>query len=342
MTGTFEQFSAKTGFFYFPDVLKHFFKVKNILAFLYLALNYGLTFLFFYALDGSIEEGFLGAAIVFLFSTFIALSPIGEWIIRKIQKFRRIEEGKKSLNKLNPLFYEVVSRAREQHPDFCLDKHLQFYIKDDPRPNTYTIGRRTLCVTTGLLNCTDDHIRAVLAHEVYHLIHHETDLVLLISAGNAFLTTAALIVRFVLFIGTTVMSIFFSFFDSNEGFFMSVITAIGGLLQLVCVNLILWLWTNLGVLLVKNGSKKAEYAADAFACDLDYGEGLISFFYRLQGYEGIYTNILYDSIFERLKEETSVFSVVSRKHPKTEKRIERTEKQLIQMYDEFEGTEHID
>ena len=198
MTGSFEQFSAKTGFFYLPDVLKHFFKVKNFLALVYLVLNYGLTFLFFYALDESIEQGLLGAAIVFLTSTFFALSPIGEAIIRLIQGFRKIEEGKKSLNKLNPIFFEVVSRARDLYPDFYLDKHLKFYLKDDPRPNAYTIGRRTLCVTTGLLNCTDEHIRAVLAHEVYHLIHHETDLILLISAGNAFLTTSALFIKFAL------------------------------------------------------------------------------------------------------------------------------------------------
>ena len=336
MTGTFDQFSAKGNFFYVPSVIKSMLHSKNILGFLYLAFNYGVSYLFFYSINSSISEGLLGAAIVFLFPYLIMLSPIGEAIIRIFQGIRKIENGKKSLIKLSPLLTEVLSLAKAEYPDFYLDKHFKFYLKDDPAPRAYTIGRRTFCVTTGLLNCSDEQMKAVLSHEIYHLIHRETDYILLLSSGNFFLTVFAMMINLAIIIGQTMLTIVLSIIDSKDGFFVSLLIGFCSLLQLIFVNSLLWIWTNISVSMVRSSYKKSEFNADAFAFELGYGEGLLSYYHRLSGYEGMYAQARYNSYFEFLKEKTKTFSVITEKQPKIEKRILKIE-EMFRNYEVIEA-----
>ena len=82
------------------------------------------------------------------------------------------------------------------------------------------------------------------------------------------------------------------------------------------INLFMFIWTQLGILLVMKTSRNAEFKADRFAYDLGYGEGLLSAFYSFLEIEDY---IEKPGLFDRL----DVFAALSSSHPKTKKRIDK-------------------
>ncbi len=196
-------------------------------------------------------------------SLVLALSPIGEWVLRLQTGCKRIEQ-QDYRNHLQPLFAEALAAARKLDP--TIPKDVGLFINSDLQPNAFATGRKTVCLTKGLLRYSDDQIKATFAHELGHLANKDTDLILLITIGNFIVT--ALFLLFRIFIR---MVAFFAAMASEE---------LGALVMGVFIDWILvgamWIWTKLGTLLVLHSARQNEYLADEFAANCGYGNGLIA------------------------------------------------------------------
>ena len=68
-------------------------------------------------------------------------------------------------------------------------------MNDDKSANAFATGRKTICITEGLLRMPPEQIKAALAHEFGHIAHKDTDLILFVTIGNMIITTVLLLLR---------------------------------------------------------------------------------------------------------------------------------------------------
>lgn len=68
----------------------------------------------------------------------------------------------------------------------------------DEDPNAFATGRKTICVTEGMLHMPESQIKATLGHEFGHLAHKDTDLILVVSVGNLIVSAFILGIRLVI------------------------------------------------------------------------------------------------------------------------------------------------
>jgi heat shock protein HtpX len=286
---------------YFVDLFKRIFRKANAPVMLYLVLNVCIIGLITHylaanpigtALEFPLWAPFqipvwaaLGLGVVIYgLSLIVALSPVGEWVLRLqsgCRKIKRVEQR----GFLEPLFHEVLQKARMKHP--ALPNDVRLFINSDGAPNAFAIGRKTICITEGMLNLPKDQIMAALAHECGHLVNHDTDLILLVAVGNVVVSGILLAIRcalnflrFVLSVVSAVLSPA-KYLGFGIGFVVSlfqlVITVATYIHNILC-NYVLtgltWLWTALGILLVIKSGKAKEFDADKCAYDLGYGDSL--------------------------------------------------------------------
>src|SRR5690606_35835163 len=90
-------------------------------------------------------------------------------------------------------FKEVLKQARELDPHISED--VKLYIRNTQDVNAFAIGRKTICITDGLLKAPVEQIKATIAHEIGHVAHRDTDWILVISVGNFIVTFVYIIVR---------------------------------------------------------------------------------------------------------------------------------------------------
>jgi len=241
--------------------------------------------------------------ILYIISLTIALSPIGEWILRFQMGCKEITR-KDHINRIEPLYREAFNKAKKLVPSIPDDIHL--YITDGKDPNAFATGRKTICLTEGLLGQSDVRIKAVLGHEFGHIAHKDTDLLLIVLVGNTIFTIAMTAIKmFMLAIGL-LFSVFFSFLDNSKSNSGSFITVISNLVTTAIVNGIMWVWTKIGVLLIMKSSRENEYEADEFSFNLGYGNALCEFLQSLSSNEA-----------------KGVFAVLSSTHPDKDSRIGR-------------------
>jgi len=302
--------------FYIFDLIKNLFRRKNFTAIIYLFLNLMVVAYIFLIISDGNPKAFPFAILVYFVAVFITLSPLGEWWLSFTMGCRKIKD-KKILSRLEPLFFEVYERTQNKHSDFPVHDNITLYILDDKTPNAFALGRRTVCVTSGLLSFSNQEIKAIFGHEMGHLATHDTDLSLLITVGNFFISAIVGIISAVIFFYKMVFSFLAILLGGSEGFVFRIVSAVAGLLKFLFVDSIMYLWTMFGVLLVMKSSRNAEYEADAFSCDLGYSEGMLSFFHKLIDIEG------YDD-GGRFR----LFAVLNSSHPATSKRIARIEENM--------------
>lgn len=264
---------------YIIDFIKNLFKKNNIGVLIWLILN---TFLMTFVLGICFENSlpteipkfvayFIGA-VVYLITVIVALSPIGEFILRLQNGCRKITR-KDYLDRLTPLFNEVYSKAKEINPE--LPENIKFYMSNDAEPNAFATGRRTVCITEGLMNYSDEEIKAVLGHEFGHLAHKDTDAILVVSVGNLIVSAIFVIWRIVFNVIARVLNICIGIASNSIG------AAIAGVITRVCIDwilvLVMNLWTKFGALLCLHSSRKNEYKADEYSLNMGYGNTLCSF-----------------------------------------------------------------
>ena len=320
---------TNSGSFYIKEFLKNLMRPRNIPIILYLLVDSMFIFIAFMIVGLIIWNGTMNtpefllcaglSIVIYLGSMALSLSPIGEKFLRFKQKCKPITD-QAIIDRIYPLFYEVYERAKLNAP--ALSDKIELYIQETKEANAFAMGKRTVCITTGLLEYSDAHIKAVLAHEFGHLAHRDTELLLVVNIANTFIHLIFVAIWVFLIICQIIFKILSFFACLIDEDFGTVVGAVGNvffmIVSFIFVRLVEKLWNIIGNLLLMFSSRGAEFSADLFAQNLGYGEGLISFFRTLP-----------DST--RGKRRTlhlilSKLATIGQSHPSTWRRIENLEK----------------
>jgi heat shock protein HtpX len=290
---------------YIVDFFKNLFKKSNTGVIIWLVANVVLLVAMF-SNGFTSWEGVLLAVALYARSMVIALSPIGEWILRLQTGCKKITDAA-VLNRIKPLFDEVYAKAKAQNPE--LSDKIGLFMNQDDAPNAFATGRKTVCITRGLLNYSDEDIKGVLGHEFGHLAHKDTDIILVVAVGNMIMSAIFVLIRVIANVSMWIGQFFAAIFnDSWAGFFANIFIGLGRIVADFLLVLFMRVWTQIGVWLCMASSRKNEFEADRYSYELGYGNGL----YRVLesfGTEGGKT--------------TGLFASLASSHPKTEKRLEK-------------------
>lgn len=259
---------------YIVDLIKRLTSKNNIPVLIYLILNVfvsGFLLYLFPSMFGADPGNFLpylaAGLILYGVSIVIALSPVGEFIIRLqtgCKKIKRVEQ----INFIEPLFREVYEKAKKADPSIPDDVRL--FMNADETPNAFATGRKTICVTEGLLHMPEAQIKATLGHEFGHIAHKDTDLIMLVSVGNLIVSAFIMFLRAIIAIFQLIFSLVGLVAGGSEGAVMRAMTALGNLIVTAIIGGLTKLWTKFGVWLVMKSSRSNEYSADEFSFNLGY------------------------------------------------------------------------
>ncbi len=284
---------------YLADFFVRMKRRSNYPVLIYMLLN---TYIIGEILSGLFSmpfwKAYLMGLVIYGISLMLALSPLGEWFLRWEAGCKKIKR-KEYIDRLEPLFYSVYEKARKQDPSIPED--VQFYMSEDPSANAFATGRKTVCVTKGLLGLNDAQIKGILGHEFGHLAHKDTDKILLVYVGNLIFNAIIMIINFIVLfmmafgVGMVVRS------EKISGL-------ITHFLYTITVGFLLWIWAKVGLWLTMKTSRNNEFEADEFSFELGYGVGLCSGLDAITGGEA---------------PAKGVFASLAASHPDTDDRIAR-------------------
>ena len=240
-------------------------RISNLGTLIFFVLNISLILLVFCP-NGITWQNALPLIVIYFITVLISFSPVGEWLLAVLAGAREIKRTDIKI-KLIPLLEVVFNEAKAKVPSMVSSVHLK--IVHDESPNAFAIGRKTICVTDGLLNLSDEEILAVFAHELGHLAYHHTSIQLLIGGGNLFISGCLLLIKLSCWLITAIFSIF-AIGTRRLGRGL-IIAAIGSL-----STISIWLWTKFCMLFLMWSMRQNEYVADEFAYRLGYGNILAS------------------------------------------------------------------
>lgn len=273
------------------NFLKSLPKKRNIPVFVYFAINllimmFGNLFIVSAALGDKLYETsdilfgvlIIGLSVVmYAVGIVVSFSPVGDWFVRLKNGCKKID-GHEQEERISRLFNEVVERARKK--GFDIPEGIRIFTKDEMEINAYTYGRKTVCITEGLLERSDDEIKGVIAHEIGHIVNHDTDLLQVVNVANVYVTIYALIIAaIVLFYKLSFKAVgwVFTLMAGSVGeFLVSLFTRIFiDIILTAFLAVSTFLWTALGNILVKESMRMNEYEADKFACNLGYAKPFV-------------------------------------------------------------------
>lgn len=290
---------------YIVDFFKNLFKKSNIGVIIWLVANV-LLLVAMFSNGFTSWEGALLAVALYALSMVIALSPIGEWILRLQTGCKKITD-EAVLSRIKPLFDEVYAKAKEQNPE--LPDNIGLFMNEDDAPNAFATGRKTVCITRGLLQYTDEDIKGVLGHEFGHLAHKDTDIILVVAVGNMIMSTIFVIIRVIANVSMWIGQFFAAIFsDSWAGAIAHLFIGLGRIIADFLLVAFMRVWTQIGVWLCMSSSRKNEFEADAYSYRLGYGDGL----YRVL-----------ESFGTEGGKGDGLFASLASSHPKTEKRLQK-------------------
>lgn len=229
------------------------------------------------------------ALIIYIISVAIAFSPIAEELWRRVSGIRPLRL-KSEKERLLPLFAEVYLSAITANPQ--LPKIINLYIKEDMSINAFAFGKGTLVLTRGSIEQLDDAcLKGLIAHELGHFAHRDTEAVLLATVSNFFMSF--------------VFSKLTDFVNRHDsGFFVTLIKILF-YYPLKAINFI-------GDLILMRKSRQNEYRADMFAYKSNFGKELADVLIKI-----------YSIAIENPK---SVKEQLKATHPHITLRIEQLEK----------------
>ena len=160
-------------------------RFSNLGTVLFFALNIFLIAAIFGS-SGNIME----LICIYFITVAISLSPIGEMCLAAFAGAKDIKRTDIKLRVI-PLIQYVLDKTKE-NTSYCPQK-VKVMIIHDSAPNAFALGKRTLCLTDGLLSLPDNLILGILAHEIGHLSYRHTVIQLLIGGGNIFISGCLLL-----------------------------------------------------------------------------------------------------------------------------------------------------
>ena len=235
-------------------------RLSNLGTLIFFLLNFGLLFGAFFT-DINNWQSAVGIVVFYLLTVAISLSPVGEFLLAALAGARRIKRRDIKI-RLIPLLEVVLSQALNETPTMV--KSINLKIVNDKSPNAFAVGRKTICVTEGLLNLSDEEIMAIFAHELGHLAYKHTTIQLLIGGGNLLISGMLLLIKLVCW---TISAIFALVALSSLRLLLGIIiTAIGSIYSIA-----MWLWTKFCMLFLMWSMRQNEFVADEYAYRLGYG-----------------------------------------------------------------------
>lgn len=126
---------------YFIDFFKRITRKSNIPVLIYLILNVLVIagIINFVLVNETIPfwQSLLIGLSLYVISLFIALSPVGEWILRLqngCKKINRVDQ----INFIEPIFREVYDKAKRLDPS--IPDNVKLYMNSDEDPNAFATG----------------------------------------------------------------------------------------------------------------------------------------------------------------------------------------------------------
>lgn len=231
-------------------------RISNLGTVLFFTLNIILIVAVFGS-SGNIAE----LIAIYFITVVVSLSPIGEICLALFAEARDIKRVDIKLRVI-PLVQYVLDKAKET-TSYC-PENVKVMIIHDSAPNAFALGKRTLCITDGLLSLSDDMILGVLAHEIGHLAYGHTVIQLLIGGGNVFISGCLLLIKISYWIFSAIMGLFA--IGSRSGV-MGLVTALFAGIS----TALSWLWVKFCMLFLMWSMRQNEYVADEFACKIGFG-----------------------------------------------------------------------
>lgn len=211
------------------------------------------TIFYFFICKSFVKHSFL-LFLVYIILLIIGFSPLGENLLRILNHVRPLET-KKETEYLKPLFDEVCISAKKNNKNRL--PHLEICVIDNMTVNAIALGRHTVAVTKGAINTfTEDELKAVIAHEIAHILYGNTIASLYVLIGNGIFSVIALFIKVCLFFIDWLKSAF----AGKKG----LISFFLALLQLLFEIIILILNFGFQLILTFN-QRRNEFQADRFS-----------------------------------------------------------------------------
>jgi heat shock protein HtpX len=175
--------------------------------------------------------------------------------------------------------------------------------------NACALGRHTVAVTKGAIETFNpEELKAIIAHEIAHIIYGDTIARLYAKIGNGFFTLFVLISMAFIFIAELIEKMYCK---KKESFsFAWVMIALVKFLFVVIVYITQLLMNYV----MSFSSRKSEFRADKYAFELGYGESLVEAFYLMEKLQ--------------LGDNATVLQRMTADHPRITSRIEFIEELL--------------
>lgn len=259
--------------------------------------------IFYYLISSLLLGGkfksFLIVFIVYAISLIIALSPLGEKILRLLNRVRPLETNREK-EYLQPLFDEVYDRVKEQYDNLT---KIEVCVIDNMTVNAMALGKNTVAVTKGAMQTfTEEELKAVIAHELAHLVHGDTMAYIYTIIGNGIFSIFVLLARLCL--------LFFEWLQSNLTGKHSIFSSLMFLFKLYFEFCIWFMSFGFQVILSVN-SRKTEFRADKFSYLLGYDNDMIEALYLLEKIS--------------LGDNSSIIQKMTASHPRITLRIKKLE-----------------
>lgn len=238
-------------------------RLSNLGTLIFFLLNIGVLIGILFPSGAGTEEAIL-LVICYLVAILLSLSPIGEWMLAALSGAHEIKRKDVKI-RLIPLLEIVFEQAMIITPSIVGSIDLKIIY--DSSPNAFAIGRKTICVTEGLLSLCDEDIMAVFSHELGHIAYKHSEIQLLIGGGNFFIAGLLLMVKLFCLAVTALFSIFAI---NSRNVFLEIVIAIIGSIS----SLSIWLWTKFCMLFLMWSMRQNEFVADEYAFQLGYGSAL--------------------------------------------------------------------
>ncbi len=209
--------------------------------------------------------------------TALGLTKPGQWFLRFFISGRPVVGRERQI--IDPLLKDVLATVNATKGTAYATETITLLIKDTKDPNALAFGQGTIMITDGLLKtATSEELRAVLAHEVAHLYHKDSVVLIAIVFGS--LATRLAMGLYAAY--ATVADIFSAIFGEvrGPGTVLQIMLLIPALLFLPVI-ILNWTGTKALQLLLMAWSRSAEYRADKFAAELGFKTGMIGFLEKI-------------------------------------------------------------
>ncbi|MDR2558256.1 MAG: M48 family metalloprotease [Oscillospiraceae bacterium] len=196
------------------------------------------------------------ATIIFVLNPLIypGLSPL----LGRLETYQEEE-------RLRPLFNEVYAKAKQNNPELA-DYNIDIYIMDSMAVNACAVGLRTVAVTKGAVKTfSDEQLKAIIAHEIAHILHADTFAKIKIMIGNGIFTLCILTAKLVWWLIGRVPA------------FRTPMNNVSMIFDFIVMVFLFPMQIAMAV-----NDRYAENLADNYAFEIGYGEGMVEALYLLE------------------------------------------------------------